>query len=418
MQLQKAIGNQAVYQLMNGTNVENKNGLPEDLKNGIENLSGIMMDDVMVHYNSDKPSQIGALAYTQGNNIHVAPGQEKYLAHEAWHVVQQAQGRVHPTMQLKGASANDDISLENEADKMADKVNNNHNKLNLLQMKKLNTSPVIQGAFEYYIIDPDSKDYVEVLGDGKVYFYKNHTPVPAGTHIYQKQNGSFAEYGISKGLVSPSSSTTSKPSFNPDAPAFIPTRNKLQVFSPQTVKTTPSPQAVKATPGHSKNKLGTGTPQMSSAPPIELEEEWSGVGELKLITDGEKQKAPQDGQKSSQHMPEQYSMEKPKKFENTEELDSFFKKHSENDFLNLIVKVPDPKTVDKKNLIKLDIVVHVAELTYTTWRTFVVHFHKNSTMKNPLHVKYMHFADKMENVEFDSTHWLYEKLKEYLEPNT
>ena len=58
------------------------------------------------------------MAYTQGTNIHVAPGQERHLPHEAWHVVQQAQGRVRPTMQLKGIEVNDDMGLEQEADVM------------------------------------------------------------------------------------------------------------------------------------------------------------------------------------------------------------------------------------------------------------------------------------------------------------
>ena len=61
-----------------------------------------------------------AHAYTQGSDIHVAPGQERHLAHEAWHVVQQAQGRVQPTMQLQGTAINDDPALEQEADLMGE----------------------------------------------------------------------------------------------------------------------------------------------------------------------------------------------------------------------------------------------------------------------------------------------------------
>lgn len=80
----------------------NNTGLPNQLKAGIENLSGMSMDHVKVHYNSDKPAQLQAYAYAQGSEIHVAPGQEKHLPHEAWHVVQQAQGRVKPTLQMKG----------------------------------------------------------------------------------------------------------------------------------------------------------------------------------------------------------------------------------------------------------------------------------------------------------------------------
>ena len=80
------------------------------------------MDDVKVHYNSDRPAPLQAHAYTQGTDIHVAPGQEKHLAHEAWHVVQQKQGRVQPTMSLNGQSINDNPGLEKEADDMGAKA--------------------------------------------------------------------------------------------------------------------------------------------------------------------------------------------------------------------------------------------------------------------------------------------------------
>lgn len=68
-----------------------------------------------------QPEQLNALAYAQGTDILVAPGQEQrqHLPHEAWHVVQQAQGRVQPTMQMReGVPVNDDQSLEREADVM------------------------------------------------------------------------------------------------------------------------------------------------------------------------------------------------------------------------------------------------------------------------------------------------------------
>ncbi|TGE14362.1 DUF4157 domain-containing protein [Hymenobacter elongatus] len=97
-------------------------GLPEALKAGIESLSGLPMDDVKVHYNSAQPAQLQALAYAQGTDIHVGPGQEQHLPHEAWHVVQQKQGRVQPTRQLKGTAVNDDSALEQEADVMGAKA--------------------------------------------------------------------------------------------------------------------------------------------------------------------------------------------------------------------------------------------------------------------------------------------------------
>ena len=61
---------------------ENKTGLPDNLKSGIENLSGYSMNDVKVHYNSDKPAQLQAHAYAQGTDIHLGSGQEEHLPHE------------------------------------------------------------------------------------------------------------------------------------------------------------------------------------------------------------------------------------------------------------------------------------------------------------------------------------------------
>src|SRR5258705_7225911 len=97
-------------------------GLPERLRAAIESLSGMDLSEVRVHANSHKPAQLSALAYAQGNDIHLAPGQERSLPHEAWHVVQQRQGRVKPTLQMRGGAINDDAALEREADAMGAKA--------------------------------------------------------------------------------------------------------------------------------------------------------------------------------------------------------------------------------------------------------------------------------------------------------
>lgn len=102
---------------------KNETGMPDNLKAGIEDLSGFSMDDVRVHYNSDKPATVQALAYTQGTDIHVAPGQEQHLPHEAWHVAQQMAGRVEPTTEVGGLPVNDNVDLEHEADVMGAKAN-------------------------------------------------------------------------------------------------------------------------------------------------------------------------------------------------------------------------------------------------------------------------------------------------------
>ena len=93
-------------------------GLPASLRAGIAALSGLDLGAVRVHLNSPEPALRQALAYTQGADIHIGPGQERHLPHEAWHAVQQAQGRVRPTRQFKGAGLNDDAGLEREADAM------------------------------------------------------------------------------------------------------------------------------------------------------------------------------------------------------------------------------------------------------------------------------------------------------------
>lgn len=106
---------QQVAQLQPG---QRTHGLPHALRTGIESLSGMDMSSVRVHRNSSEPAQLNALAYAQGTDIHLAPGQERHLPHEAWHVVQQRQGRVRATQQMAGLAVNDDADLEREADQM------------------------------------------------------------------------------------------------------------------------------------------------------------------------------------------------------------------------------------------------------------------------------------------------------------
>lgn len=135
-------------------NMPNRTGLPDKLKSGIESLSGYSMDDVRVHYNSPKPAQMKALAYTQGSDINVAPGQEQHLPHEAWHIVQQKQGRVQPTAQLKGINVNDDSELEHEADVMGNYAVN----LDSLGDEELKVKKAESGVAQAKLPD---------LGDGK-----------------------------------------------------------------------------------------------------------------------------------------------------------------------------------------------------------------------------------------------------------
>ncbi|MEM9487992.1 MAG: DUF4157 domain-containing protein, partial [Myxococcota bacterium] len=81
-------------------------------------------------YEGGRAQSLGALAYTQGTDIHFAPGQyqphstsgQQLLGHELTHVVQQQQGRVSATAQAKGVAINQDESLEREADIMGERA--------------------------------------------------------------------------------------------------------------------------------------------------------------------------------------------------------------------------------------------------------------------------------------------------------
>ncbi|MBD2692097.1 DUF4157 domain-containing protein [Anabaena catenula FACHB-362] len=106
------------------------NSIPGGVRAKMENSFGTSFSDVNIHTDSIQAKSIGALAYTQGSNIHFAPGQynpqspsgQSLLGHELTHVVQQRAGRVAVPTQSKGAPINADPSLENEADQMGAKA--------------------------------------------------------------------------------------------------------------------------------------------------------------------------------------------------------------------------------------------------------------------------------------------------------
>ncbi len=127
---------------------ENKTGIPDGLKAGMESVSGMSLNDVSVHRNSDKPAQLQAHAYAQGTDVHLAPGQEKHLPHELGHVVQQKQGRVAPTVQLKGqVPVNDSPSLEKEADTLGAKAKSLGASAEVSQLKVMEEEEPVQGKF-------------------------------------------------------------------------------------------------------------------------------------------------------------------------------------------------------------------------------------------------------------------------------
>lgn len=103
--------------------------MPRNVQTKMEGAFGTDFSNVRVHEGS-QATEMGALAFTQGTDIHFAPGEyqpgsqrgQELLGHELTHVVQQSEGRVSQTRQTKGVGLNDDSALEREADIMGAKA--------------------------------------------------------------------------------------------------------------------------------------------------------------------------------------------------------------------------------------------------------------------------------------------------------
>lgn len=101
--------------------------LHQAVRQKMERAFGQDFSDVRIHQ-GPRAAALGALAYTQGTDIHFAPGQyqpessagQTLLGHELAHVVQQRQGRASATTQARvaGVGVNDDPALEREADEL------------------------------------------------------------------------------------------------------------------------------------------------------------------------------------------------------------------------------------------------------------------------------------------------------------
>lgn len=99
--------------------------IPDAVRGPMEQALGADFSSVRVHEGSTAP-RLGAVAFTQGESLHFAPGRYRpassegrhLIGHELAHVVQQRAGRVRSTGSVRGVALNDDASLEAEADRM------------------------------------------------------------------------------------------------------------------------------------------------------------------------------------------------------------------------------------------------------------------------------------------------------------
>jgi hypothetical protein len=98
--------------------------MPGSLRAAMEGALGADFSDVRIRTASARASELNAAAFTQGIEIHMAPGHwaphtpsgRQLLGHELGHVLQQRAGRVRTTAYLASTPLNDDPGLEREAD--------------------------------------------------------------------------------------------------------------------------------------------------------------------------------------------------------------------------------------------------------------------------------------------------------------
>lgn len=100
--------------------------IPEATRYKMERAFQTDFSTVRVH-EGEHATQLGAAAFTQGENVHFAPGRfapesslgRQLLGHELAHVVQQRAGMVRATGDVAGIPLNDNPGLEAAADSAA-----------------------------------------------------------------------------------------------------------------------------------------------------------------------------------------------------------------------------------------------------------------------------------------------------------
>lgn len=116
----------AVANTVSPVQTKRNNDLPEELQAKMETSFGSDFSNVKIHKNSKQAAKLNALAFTQSEQIHFAPGKfdpqsksgQELIGHEMAHVTQQRQGRVNSTGTVNGMPMNRDKGLESEADTM------------------------------------------------------------------------------------------------------------------------------------------------------------------------------------------------------------------------------------------------------------------------------------------------------------
>jgi hypothetical protein len=165
--------------------------LPKEVQVKLENSFGQDFSNVSIQKNSNRATELNARAFTQGEQIHFAPGEfntntnvgRNLLGHEITHVVQQRSGVVKPTSMIsKGIEINENKSLEQEADILGRKTFNGETSSNYRSLG-LDLRNSFRSAIQAKsnVIQRDIKGSKE-LGNGKMEldFTKNDATVKGG----------------------------------------------------------------------------------------------------------------------------------------------------------------------------------------------------------------------------------------------
>lgn len=197
-QMAGQMGNQAMLACLGQRSEPSAEGKPlsDALREKFERKSGVPLDDVRVHYNSDKPEQLGAEAYAQGNEIFIGPGNEQDLEHELGHVVQQKQGLVKPTESIGVNAVNSDPALEHTAElgqlRMSASLPNEMSGLAPIQMLKIGDEEMTVDEYvDHYVNSRNYDEYAKIYheasfpGNDGVFSYQGKT-IALPNHEKQK----------------------------------------------------------------------------------------------------------------------------------------------------------------------------------------------------------------------------------------
>ena len=142
----------AVANTVSPVQTKRNNDLPEELQAKMETSFGSDFSNVKIHKNSKQAAKLNALAFTQGEQIHFAPGQfnphsnkgKNMIGHEFTHIIQQRQGIVQPTgIIAKNHLLNNSQRLEHQADRFGSRAVNGTT-VNLFSPTRFSNSVVIQ----------------------------------------------------------------------------------------------------------------------------------------------------------------------------------------------------------------------------------------------------------------------------------